>query len=162
MNFLNVSVAVLFASALALSANAKEWETYESEQFDVQFKIPASWSVESDENTLLAAPEAGDVSFAIVAYQDTEIGTQELFEKFVNNIGLDAEGEYEEIEDYNGFHAYMGHGVAEIEGSPMLMIAVALTLDANNLIAYVFCNPEQAESKQDVMTEILRSISPLK
>ncbi len=151
----------LLALGLTSIAQAVEWETYESAPFNVSFDLPDTWDVEIDENTLVASPAEGGLSFVIVGYEDSGIGTEELFEEFVNNIGLDLEGEYEEVADFNGFHAFMGSGAADIGGQAVMIIAAALTMEEDNLVAYVFCHPDLIDENEDLMMEILTSIAPL-
>lgn len=157
-------VCLLMLVAVGLSsptAWGADWQTYESSEFNVQFDLPADWEVEADENTLVAAPESGGMSFVIVAYKDGSIGTEELFQQFVNEIGLEVEGEYEEVEDFNGFHAMLGSGAAEMDGEVVMVLAAALTLDDDNIVAYIFCHADLAEENQGMMEKMLASISPL-
>lgn len=142
-------------------AVADDWEIYTSKPLNVQFEIPPTWKVETDENTLIAMPREGGVSFVVVSYEDDSITTEDLFVQFAEAMDMEVEGEYEEIEDFNGFHAMLGSGVAMVEGEPVMMLMVALTMDEDNHVAYVFCHPDLADENDQLMQDLLLSIRPL-
>ncbi len=158
--FRTVIIGLAFCAVLS-PTRADDWEIYTSEELNVQFEIPPTWEVDNDGETLVAAPPRGGISFVIASYEDGSISTEDLFVTFADSLEFEVSGEYEEIEDFNGFHAMLGNGVAMIDGEPVVMLMIALTMDEANHVAYVFCNPDLADKYGQMMQDLLLSIRPL-
>lgn len=156
---------VWLALGVALTAGLQaedemEWETYEAEAFNIRFDVPASWKVAESEETFVASPESGGISYLIVAAEE-ETTSEELFASFANDVELKVEEEPEDIGPLNGFQAWVGGGTATVDGADVLVLAAALTRGTTSVVAYFFCEPALAEQYQPVMLDALQRIYPL-
>jgi len=149
---------LVFSLCIIISANAQSWITYESEEFDLQFEIPGYWSTSVDDETIIS--EGDGIVFVLSAMKESSVSTYELFEIQVETLDMDAEGEYEEIDLEGGIHGIIGYGIADIEGEEGALILLAATLDENNYLAYIFCDPEYFEDNEDIMVDIITSLAP--
>lgn len=154
-------LCVLAAIAICSSipATAQSLTTFESKEFDVQFDIPSHWETEVDGETLVAAGDG--IVFVITAVKESSVSTEELFSIQVDNLGMDAEGEYEHIELNGGIQGVIGSGAATLDDEPIGVILLAATLDDNNYLAYIFAEPNVFEQHGDTMVEIITSLAPL-
>jgi hypothetical protein len=95
------------------------------------------------------------------AANDDSIDTYDLFGMMVENMGFEAEGEYEELEMAGGILGVLGTGVGDVEGETMGVVLLAATLDAANYFAYIYATPEAFEANVDTMIDIVTSLAPL-
>lgn len=152
-------LAFLVLGLISYPAAAQEWDIYESEEFDLQFSIPADWETVVEEDMITAAGDG--IVFVLGAVKDESISTLELFEIQVDALEVEAEGEYEELELAGGIQAVIGSGPAVIDGEVVALILLAATLDENNYIAYIFVDPEMYDAYEDLMVEVITSMQPL-
>lgn len=154
-------VLLIVAFLIGLSASpalAQEWVAYDSEEFDIQFAVPDTWSTEVDGDLLIS--EGDGVVFVLTAVKEGSISTEELFFIQVDNLDMDSEIEYEEVEMRGGMLGIIGSGAGTIEGQVVGVILLAATYDENNYLAYVFATPESFEYHEDVMVNVLTSLAP--
>ena len=149
---------LIFSAGVFFSTSAQSWTTYESEEFDLQFEIPDYWSTVVDDETVIS--EGDGIVFVLTAMKESSISTYELFEIQVETLDLDADGEFEEIDLEGGIHGIIGYGIADMDGEEGALILLAATLDENNYLAYIFCDPEYFEDNEDIMVDVITSLAP--
>jgi hypothetical protein len=137
---------------------AQSWVTYDSEKFDIQFAVPDYWSTDVDGDLLVS--EGDGVVFVLTAVKEGSISTEELFFIQVDNLDMDSEIEYEEVEMRGGMLGIIGSGAGTIEGQVVGVILLAATFDENNYLAYIFATPESFEAQEGVMVDVLTSLAP--
>ncbi len=150
---------LLLAGCTASYATAQAWDTYASEEFDIQFDVPSGWITEVDGDILISTGDG--IVLVVAAVKDESISTQDLFKLQVESLDLEAEGEYEEIELLGGMLGIIGSGAGVIEGEVVGIILLAATLDENNYVAYIYALPEAFDEHQDTMVDIITSLAPL-
>ncbi|HMB90471.1 MAG TPA: hypothetical protein VKP65_06470 [Rhodothermales bacterium] len=150
---------LLFISVAATQAKAQGWSTYESEAFGLQFDLPDDWTTEVDGDMLVATGDG--IVMVVGAANDDSIDTYDLFGMMVENMGFEAEGEYEELEMAGGILGVLGTGVGEVEGETVGVVLLAATLDAANYFAYIYATPEAYEANVDTMIDVITSLAPL-
>jgi hypothetical protein len=152
---------LLLAFLIGLAASpalAQSWVTYDSEKFDIQFAVPDYWSTDVDGDLLVS--EGDGVVFVLTAVKEGSISTEELFFIQVDNLDMDSEIEYEEVEMRGGMLGIIGSGAGTIEGQVVGVILLAATFDENNYLAYIFATPESFEAQEGVMVDVLTSLAP--
>lgn len=162
--FQTLSVCVLLLFVMSNLTLGQEWETYESKEYNIQFDVPAKWKtthgIKKDIPYLESESPDGSVVLFVYVYEDSEISTEELFDKAVDDLDLDLEGEAEE-EEINGLHAWVGEATGKIEGEKVGMFIMAATYDEFNYVAYIFTEEAKFEKNAKVMNKILDSFEPI-
>lgn len=150
---------VLLLGLVSMSAQAQDWEYYQSEKFDIQFAVPTSWSTTVDGDYLVSAGDG--IVFVLGSVKDNTIDMGELFNMQVETLGFDSEGEYEELELPSGMYAIMGYGAGAIQNQLVGMILLSTNWGDNNYFAYIYTDPDKIEYYENVMVDIITSIGPL-
>lgn len=150
---------LLLAGFAAFQATAQGWSTYESEAFGLQFDLPDGWITQVDGDMLVSTGDG--IVMVVGAANDDSIDTYDLFAMMVENMGIEAEGEYEELEMAGGILGVLGTGVGDIEGETVGVVLLAATLDAANYFAYIYATPDAYEANVDTMIDIITSLAPL-
>lgn len=157
----NVSALVLFTLLLGPVASpilAQGWDTFASEEFDLQFDLPSNWLVEVDGETVIA--EGNGIVFVLGAVKDASISTKELFDIQVETLDMDAEGTYDEIELEGGILGIIGSGAGVVNEEVVGIILLAATLDENNYLAYIFAPPNVFQQNEETMVDVITSLVP--
>lgn len=157
------AVCLLFTLFLAQSAFT-QWQTFESEEHNVQFQIPAGWTTESSEMNgipeLVAESAEGTMAMYVFSYKDATISTDELFDQTVADLDFESKGDSWE-ENINGFMCVVGEGSGKIEGEKVGMFIMAATYNEDNHVAYIFTEYSKFDKNAEVMNQILDSFAPL-
>ena len=153
---------VFFLSATVLTA--VQWNTVTADKFNIQFKIPANWSTETDDDadvpSMISASPEEDIVLIGYVYKDSDISTEELLDQAVDGLNMDLEGEAEETE-INGMLAWIGVGAGVIDDEVVGIIIMAATHKDNNYVVYIFTKADAFEDNFDLMEEIVTSFTPL-
>ncbi len=140
------------------------WDTFQAEDFNIQFQIPENWTVETDDDqdvpSLFATNPKQDIALVVLVYKDESISTEELFDQAVDNLDMELEGEAEETE-INGMNAWVGVGAGLIDDEAAGIVVMAATFDENNYVAYIFTEADAFEKRANLMEQIINSFAPI-
>ncbi len=154
---LPVIAGIIVSSTLMV--HAQDWVVMESEEFDVQFEVPANWETEAEGDTVTSY--GNGIVFVLTAVKDDSISTEDLFYAQVDALDIDSEGEIDDIELRGGILGILGAGVGEIDGEVVGIMLLAATMDDNNYLAYIFAAPRKFERKADLIADVITSLAPL-
>ena len=153
---------VFFLAATVLFA--VQFKTVTAKKFNIQFKIPADWETETENDadvpSMISTSPDEDIVLVGYVYKDSDISTEELFDQAVEDLEMELEGEAEETE-INGMLAWIGVGAGDIEGVEAGIAMMAATYKDNNYVVYIFTAADAFEDNADLMEENVTSFTPI-
>lgn len=149
------------------NASAQRMETYKSKEYNIQFDIPADWSVstgiEHDGTPYLeAVNRTKTVDMYVYVYKDSHITPRELLTEALKNYDIHLNADGIQQETINGLEAYTAIGTGTFKGQRETVIIMAATFKANNIVTYVAANDEVFNRNRAQMNKIIDSFKPIK
>ncbi len=156
-------IGMLCATA-SFAQTKKKWITYTTDYYGVSFDLPGTWKIDWDEETKVFTAYSSNEELALVfnAFKDEMVKTEDLFDAAANEISEDLKlkGDPDEYKNLGGLHAWVGigHGTVNDVYAVIAILAAINPKTDDNLIAYVFADPQAAEESDiDIMVKILES-----
>jgi hypothetical protein len=148
----------------AESSSEAAWQTFKSEQFNIQFEVPPGWSVQSttvaERPTLTAASPDEGMRLYVYSGRGRDLPTEEVLDTAAGELDFTVTGEKHQ-ESINGMDAWVAEAEGSKQGVRLGLFIAALRGAEHDHVAYIGSEHSRFDANAGVMNRILDSFREL-
>jgi hypothetical protein len=133
------------------------WTLIQNRDFGIQFKVPSHWyagsQAQNGSEVFVAAAPDDTLAICVAAFENPDIGDEEILSTVIDSLGFRPDGEYERVDD----GLIYAHGWGNDGEQDVYFRAMVYAYDDVNYVAYLVTPEAQADKNDGTMLQILES-----